>query len=311
MAKLLSNVISIQNEIVRLKQDIKSFSGQKLQSIETRLSAYLKLQAAGGRAPTKRDALGNVLLYEDILLPGSQLQRADQYITVDMIKPDYDDAQAKEVLNTEINELFTSVDASEVARLRQQIEDLRQQLKYSQASITLQGTGGGGDDKQIIFPLNAVVLPDATTGEISSTQLIVDINTAIFNDADMKLIQFGAGNPFSISWWIIDHNNGQVYLQGVDDTYIGSINKNTQLGDKDLDVVLKLTTTPVNFSGWYIQDNSAITQFKLVNFSKISNDDVIKFRFIRRHNLGNSFLDTYRNTYYVVASFLNEAPKFI
>lgn len=316
MAKSLIEVLKIQNEISKLSAERTSVDGDKLKSIEQRLEAYLKLQANGGRAPTKRDDAGNILLYEDPLQPGIQLQRADQFISVELIKPDYDDEQAKEVLNTQINELFTAEDTGQIARLQRQIEELRQQLRDATAPVFISGSEGtpsegqtqgtGSMEDEMGLPSFAITLPDASGGSISTTPLLLDINTGIFDDTTMTLRNFNSANPFSINWWIIDSTTEEIYSQGVDNTYISSLNANGEFTDKDLDVVLQLTNTVPNFNGWWVNDQST---GDLTKYIKFSSETMVRFNFIPRYNVENSLIDQFRNTYYIIASFLNEAPN--
>ena len=96
MAKSKKSVKDLQDEALRLKKDIWSLDGDDADSLYIRNEMYLLLQKLGGRAPTKRDEIGNVLLYEDPMNEGQQLFRADQMISVDLIKPDYDDDEEAE-----------------------------------------------------------------------------------------------------------------------------------------------------------------------------------------------------------------------
>ena len=135
----------------------------------------------------------------------------------------------------------------------------------------------------------------------------------------MTLGNFNGANPFSINWWIINKDTEEIYWKGVNDTYIGEIGTNIQgqnpsitkdelqtlFDQNQLDVVLQLTNTPSNFSGWYVNDQSS---GQLTNYYKFSPDPIVRFRWTPRFNIGNALIDEARNNYYIAASFLNEAP---
>jgi len=246
MAKFTKDIKTIQKEKIRLKDDIVSVEDTEL---ERRAELYLQLQKFGGRTTTKRDDIGNIILYEDPKNESQQLLRADQLVTVELIKPDYDDEEAKHVLDVEINELFTPIDKSEIARLRQQIEKLRNDLKNATGTIII------GDDKDpnipVIpdFPDVAIEFPDHSNLTLSKTPLEFEMSTGIFNKETMTHQPNGSADPFTVNWWIINHTTEEILLSGVNDTLfeieIGDkFNNEILAGNLDLDVVLQLSTVP-------------------------------------------------------------------
>lgn len=316
MAKTIKEVKRIQDQEVRLKDNITAIKSTEL---ETRTKLYLQLQKSGGRAPTKRDELGNVILYEDPEVTGSQLLRADQLVTVELIKPDYDDAQAAEVLDSEVNELFTPTDTSELTRLRNQIEDLRNQLRDAEAGITVEevvenvvintstqtpdNTDEPVFEENPRFPSNGLILPDLDGGVESDTPLEFSVNTAIFNDTDMKLEKYGGPNPFRINWWIVNRTTNEIVNSGTDDTEFGFQAPDTE---NIYDVVLELLQTPSNFQGWYFNDH---TTGQALNYTKIDGDRIVRFQLNKQYEVGNSEIDRNRNTYQMSAVFLNQTPQ--
>ena len=279
-------------------------------SLELRDKLYLELKTSGGYAPTRRDSNGNILLYEDPLIEGGgyQLRQADQLVTIELIKPDYDDAQAKEVLDIEIDELYTKTDRTEIAKLRTQVEDLRQQLLQIVISGSADGIDGEvGDryvDPELFVPVN-YFLPDLDSGVDSATPLMVNITTGIFNEENMILDHIGSADPISVNWWLVDGETGKIYKQGVNNTFIGGIGNSDDIPkDIILDVILKLTGVASNFNGWFVVDQS----FGINNYVRFSAEDIVRFTLLPRKETGFETVDRFRNTYDIIVSFLNVAP---
>jgi len=320
MATTLKKALDVQDQQVWITDKKRSLDGAQIRSLDERLKAQLDTQASGGIVPTKRDEIGNILLYEDPVFENSQLQRTDQYISIGLVKPDYDDEQVKEVLDLDIKELFTTADLSEIERLRKELEDARKDLRDANARIIINETiiptapteerpGEPTGSFSGEFPKIVHILPDLESGLPSASDLKFGVNTSIFNDETYTLENMGSPNPVSIKWWVIDHMSEIVFAKGVSDTLYDveqDINGFSFLEYSiDLDVVLMLENIPSNFNGWYVNDQS---QGVLEEYTKFSDVPEVRFRFMRRKGTGIPFIDEHRNFYYILATFLREPP---
>ena len=318
MAKTVKQAMDIQDQQVNITKNRTSVDGTQLKSLDTRLEEQLATQANGGIVYPKRDDIGNIMLYEDSVYLGSQLEQSDQHISIGLVKPDYDDGQVQEVLDLDIKELFTSADTSEIARLRKELEDARQALRDASAKIiitetpiiSLPGVPVEGGKELIFsgdFPTIIHTLPDVESGLISSSDLKFIVDTVIYNDETYTLENMSSPNPVGIKWWVINHVTENIFASGVSDTLyevIQDLNGFPFLEYSiDLDVVLVLENNPSNFAGWYVNDQSTGNVEK---YFKFSDQPEVRFRFMKRKDTGIPFIDEQRNFYYILAAFINE-----
>lgn len=254
----------------------------------------------------KRDSNGNIVLQAND-------NDESQWVYVDVIKPQYDVDEIKKVLNTDINELYKSEFSTELNRLRDELEKLRQQL----SNINL--PEGGLFEPTIIEPDtipgagDAITLPDRSTGEYSTTPLIFNVNTAIWNDATQQIENIGSANPHLVKFFIVRNDLGQDvnYGSGVGTTEffqsrLGNGNFINQ--DESYDVVFLLSSQNLeNFNGWYFKNENSgdLNEEKYDRFSQ--NLDV-RIKLLKRRNTGTVEIDTDRNTYEILLVFKNEAP---
>lgn len=283
---------------------------------ESREKQQVDLAVDKGTTPTKRDKMGNIVLYEDPLNEGNQIDSPDQWISVNLRRPNYDDDEVKNVMKFDVNELYKKSRLNEESRLRQQIEELRRQLKEASANIVIRRVAREGDPREIepgVIPSieNTIKLPDRTTGEFSSTPLEFLVNTAIFNDETREITELGGPNPITVNYYIVKNEDGSDFAYGYgtretlftqrrlqDDTLINL--------DESYDVVVDLEDFNKfsNFYGWYYKNSSNGN----ILYEKINNNKAIRFNLIKKRNTGVNSIDDSRNTYEILAVFGNESP---
>jgi len=268
-----------------------------------------KILSATGYSPTMRDESGNILLYDDSI--GEQYIDDSQTITIDIIKSNFDAKQVAEIIDTTIYELFNANDLTEISKLRSEIENLRQQLKNAETPIIIQNQDNVIEQSSESIPNDrAITLPDKDTGIISDSELKLGVTTAIFDDETFSLKNFNGANPFSVKWTILNHDNDEIYASGKDITLFEVVNaNNSPLSDYsiDIDVILELTNPPTNFNGWFINNQSTGL---LNNYQRFSSEPLVRFRLLKRKEVGVPSIDDIRNYYYIVAAFTNEVPKY-
>lgn len=292
-----------------LNQDVR-----KTQDIGTKEISDMSLNK--GITPTKRDKIGNILLYENPNIEGEQLDLPNQWISVELKRPTYDDDELISVLDYEINELYKKEKDDKESKLRKQIEELRKQLKEAKADINItQIIREGGPrelEEGVILPLNATTyLPDRTEGDLSETPLEFQVNTAIYDTDNQRLKNIGSANPITINYYIVKNQDGVdfAYGYGTDETLFTQekLQDDTFIDlDESYDVDLQIEQNDLsNFYGWWFKDTSSGE----ISYVRITNETELRFHLSRRKNTGVNDIDDSLNTYELLAVFKTEAPK--
>jgi len=254
------------------------------------------------KANTKRDSLGNVILYESPI-DDTQKNTPDQSLIIDLLQYNLDINKIIEVIDTDIIELFQV--ETEVDRLNKIIEDLKNQLLNIQVSVSDEKT----QSSEII---TYVIPPDFASGNLSTTFLQLNFNTAIYNSDTRTIQNIGSPSKIGITYLVVDKNNNSIYASGEGNTQFNIINDNNgdffEFNDK-YDAIIKLTESKSNFFGWWIDDRS--NGLNTRNLILMSNDDKIRMKFSPQKNTGNSIIDKNRNTFNIFAIFKDEAPNLL
>ena len=229
---------------------------------------------SGGLMPTKRDESGNMLLYEDPENSGFQLEQPDQWVSIPVVKPDYDDEQAVGVLDAQISELYKGRDITEIQRLRQQVEDLRRRLgsatAFSDDPDPEEPTDQVPLDNSRI-PFVATNIEDFATGLLSQSDLAFTVNSAIWNSDTQKLENIGSPSEFPILYYIIKK---EPYIQEeTGDSILSDFSDGTNtlptafeirkadsgflssVGDRDV-ALLPMAKDLSKLYGWFYRDTS-------------------------------------------------------
>ena len=297
-------------------------NAEALRADENMIRQTNAIPISGGLMPTKRDANGNVLLYEDPKNANTQLEQPDQWVSIPVVKPDYDDEQAIGVLDAQINELYKGRDITEIQRLRQQVENLRQRLG--------QATSFGDDIeeepikhdplKNSDIPSTAIQLEDFATGILSETNISFTVNTAIWNSDNEQLEQIGSPSEFPVTYYLIkkepfiQEETGDSILTDFSDG-TKTINAPFQILKADSGFIgtsdeynvalLPDNSQLSNFYGWFYKDTST---GKNNNWRSISTETNIRIDLMRRRNSGNESIDQTINNYDFIIAFKDFAP---